>query len=115
MPSNQYLRKPLLVLFVGIQLGLLFWWLSRLDGRYDNEDFLFFQILLGALGFPSTGAAAVLISLLDLLMPIFAGHTKLAAVAIWLVLASVAYVQWFVWVPKLVQRIRGWWGRRSGA
>jgi len=113
MSSNQNLKKTFLVLFIGIEFCLLVWWLFRLDGQYDNEDFLLFQILLGAIGFPSTAAALVLISLFDLLVPILAGHTKWAAAAIWLVLALVAYVQWFIWVPKLVRRIRSWWHQRS--
>jgi hypothetical protein len=115
MLNSQNIRKTALGIFIGIELCLLVWWLFRLDGHYDNEDFLLFQILLSAIGFPSTAAALVLISSIDLLVPIFAGHTKLAAAAVWLLLALVAYVQWFVWAPKLVQRIRGWWHRRSEA
>lgn len=113
MTNGQSLRKIFLVLFIGIELFLLVWWLLRLDGQYDNEDFLLFQILLSAIGFPSTAAALVLISLIDLVVPIFAGHTKLAAAAVWLILALAAFLQWFRWAPTLVQRIRGWWHRRS--
>lgn len=116
MPDHTLnLRKALLAGFVIAELCLLAWWLSRLDGQYDNEDFLFFQILLVALSFPSGLIVLILISLADLAVPIFAGHTRLAAVGIWLMLALAAWVQWFVWTPLLLKRIRSWWHRRSEA
>lgn len=115
MLNSQDIRRTVLVLFIGIELCLLVLWFLRLDGQYDNEDFLVFQILLSAIGFPSTAAALVLISSIDSLVPMFVGHTKLAAAAVWVALALVAYVQWFVLVPKLVQKIRRWWDRRSEA
>jgi hypothetical protein len=107
------LRKVFVTTFIVVELCLLAWWMFRLDGQYDNEDFLLFQVLLVAVGFPSALVALVLVSLVDLVIPIFAGHTRVGAFAIWLTLAVAAYVQWFVLVPPLFERARVWWQRRS--
>jgi hypothetical protein len=115
MSSAPSFKKWLLSAFVVLEVGLLIWWMLRLDGQYDNEDFLFFQILLVAIGFPSAIVALVLLSLIDLVVPIFAGHSRLAAVAIWAVLALAAYLQWFVWAPMLWERIRNWQHRKREA
>jgi hypothetical protein len=115
MSNAPSFKKWLLSAFVALEFGLLIWWLLRLDGQYDNEDFLFFQILLVAIGFPSAIVALVLLSLIDLVVPIFAEHSRLAAVAVWAVLALAAYLQWFVWAPMLWERIRNWRHRRREA
>jgi hypothetical protein len=106
--------NALKALFVVAQCGLLVWWLARLDGKYDNEDFQFFEIILAAIGFPSTAVALVLVALLASVLPIYAGHTFFGAVFIWLVSALAAYIQWFVWVPKGIRRARDWWRHRPG-
>lgn len=109
------LKRSLGAAFLLLELGFLVWWLFRLDGQYDNEDFVFFPLLIAVSGFPAGIVGLTLLSLMDAIVPVFAGHTRLAAIAIWLILTAAAYLQWFVWVPMLARRIRGWRERRSQA
>lgn len=105
MPSIARSKKAFLSAFVVIELCLLIWWLLRLDGQYDNEDFLFFQIVLVAAGFPSGIVALLLLSLIDAVLPFFADHSKAGAVAIWSGLGLAAYLQWFVCGAALWRRV----------
>lgn len=96
-----------IVVLVTVYVLVLAWWLLRLDGAYDNEDFLFFQIVLGVLGLPSSLAVLLILALVDQLVPIYTGQTRITAIVIWSVMILAAYVQWFVWLPKLVAWLRG--------
>ena len=108
MSETSAYAKALRIGFIALAICLLSWWVIRLDGNYDNEDYLLFEVVLSVVGFPAAAIALVGISLIDLVVPIFVAHTRLIAVVIWLILASISYLQWFIWMPKLVTRLRAW-------
>lgn len=104
--SKPAYRSLAALIYVVAHCALLVFWLMRLDGSYDNEDFLLFEFVLGAIGFPSTILVLAPLALMSSIVPIYSGHTYGGAVLIWLALASVGYVQWFVWIPRMVRGVR---------
>jgi hypothetical protein len=98
-----------LATFLTVEICLLALWIVRLDGNLDNEDFILFQTMIAAVGFPSTILPLVVLACADIVIPIYTGFTTAAAVAIWLSLTIATYFQWFVWFPKLYRLVRRRW------
>jgi hypothetical protein len=108
--SRQSILKLFCVTCIVLAVYAWYLWLEALP-QYKNEIFIIPTIILYTLTFPISLIIQIIYTGMAFVMPIDKiniGSEFLNWIIItWLPLSVFGYLQWFVWVPRLVRHWRG--------
>lgn len=95
------------LIYLILCISILVYFEHGLDGKYDNESYILFGIIMTVIGFPLTIIGGILYAMLEVLISNWISIAYSVRIfVLWLVLLATGYIQWFILLPKLIKLFR---------